>query len=89
MAEEKDKDILEAEFGDEEDQEVIFQIQMKVYDLFMRKWKDLIIVSAVVLFVVLIYSLYTSHIITEQQTQHAQVFKVKRNAPEKMSTPIV
>ena len=43
MAEEKDKDIIEAEFGDEEDQEVIFQIQMKVYDLFMRKWKDLIV----------------------------------------------
>jgi tetratricopeptide (TPR) repeat protein len=79
VAEERD-DLL-PEFDDNEE-DVLFQVQMRVYNLFMANWKKLLIVSAVFLTVVLVQGLYADHIQDKQRHSHGELMFVKTELPE-------
>jgi len=81
MAEERD-DLL-PEFDDNEE-DVLFQFRMKVYDLFMAHWKNLLIISGIFLLIVLVQGLYTEYVQEEQREIHRALLEVKTgdNFPE-------
>ena len=81
MSEDKNKaarDAILAEFGDEEEKDVIFQAQMKVYDLFMNHWKKLVAVSLVFLACVLVYGKWQDYKVDQQRDNHERIFNAKR-----------
>ena len=79
MAEERD-DFL-PEF-DDNDEDVLFQIQMKVYNVFMAHWKNLLGISVIFLLGVLVQGLYADHKQQEQRQAHGELLFVRSDLPE-------
>ena len=79
MAEEKDLEILEPEVSEEEEEkDLLFRLQMRVYDVFMRHWKKMLGVSIAFLSVVLVYSLWNDYVENTQREQASITFDIKR-----------
>ena len=80
MSDERQDDLL-PEF-DENEEDVLLQAQMWVYDLVVGQWKTLLIGFGSILLVVLVHGLYTDSITQAQREIHAQSALVKYELPE-------
>ena len=79
MAEEKDE--LLPEF-DENEEDVLLQAQMKVYNFIMGYWKQGLAVIGVVLLGVLGQGLYIEHIQDQQRSIHSDIEMIRADLPE-------
>ncbi len=80
MSDERQDDLL-PEFEDNE-QDVLLQVQMWVYNIVVGQWKKLLIGFGGILLIVLINGLYTDSVIESQRLVHAEVAMVKYELPE-------
>jgi len=80
MSDERQDDLL-PEFEDN-DEDVLLQVQMWIYNLVVGQWKKLLFVFGGVLLVVLVHGLYTDKVIQGQREVHAEVAMVKYELPE-------
>ena len=68
------------DFGDDE-QDVIFRSQMKVYELFMANWKRLLTIALIFLVGVLIYGLMENNHRDSQRSVHSELATISRSMP--------
>ena len=80
MSDERQDDLL-PEFEDN-DEDVLLQVQMWIYNLVVGQWKKLLIGFGGVLLVVLVHGLYTDSVVQSQRTVHAELAMVKYELPE-------
>ena len=79
MAEEIDE--LLPEF-DENEEDVLLQTQMKVYNFIMGYWKEGLGVIGILLLGILVQGLYVEHIQAEQRSVHSELEIVRSGLPE-------
>ena len=79
MSDERQDDLL-PEFEDN-DEDVLLQVQMWVYNI-VGQWKKLLMGFGGVLLIVLAHGLYTDSVIQSQRTVHAELAMVKYELPE-------
>ena len=80
MSDERQDDLL-PEFEDNEE-DVLLQAQMWVYNIVVGQWKKLLVVFGGILLIVLINGLYTDSVIQSQREIHAEVAMVKYELPD-------
>ena len=80
MSDERQDDLL-PEFEDN-DQDVLLQVQMWVYNIVVGQWKKLLIGFGGLLLIVLVNGLYTDSVTESQRLVHAEVAMVKYELPE-------
>lgn len=80
MSDERQDDLL-PEFEDNEE-DVLLQAQMWVYNIVVGQWKKLLMVFGGILLIVLVHGLYTDSVIQSQRAVHAEVAMVKYELPE-------
>ena len=80
MSDERQDDLL-PEFEDN-DEDVLLQVQMWVYNIVVGQWKKLLMGFGGVLLIVLAHGLYTDSVIQSQRTVHAELAMVKYELPE-------
>jgi len=80
MSEERSDDLL-PEFEDNEE-DVLLQAQMWVYNIVVGQWKKLLMVFGGVLVAVLVHGLYTDSVVQSQRAVHAEAAMVKFELPE-------
>ena len=71
MSDERQDDLL-PEFEDN-DEDVLLQVQMWIYNLVVGQWKKLLIGFGGVLLVVLVHGLYTDSVTQSQREVHAEL----------------
>ena len=79
MSEERD-DLL-PEF-DENEEDALLQVQMKIYNFIMGYWKKGLVVVGAILSVVLVRGLYFEHVQDVQRGFHKDIALVQSNLPE-------
>ena len=80
MSDERQDDLL-PEF-DDNDEDVLLQVQMWIYNLVVGQWKKLLFVFGGILLIVLVHGLYTDSVVQAQRAVHAEVAMVKYELPE-------
>ena len=80
MSDERQDDLL-PEFEDN-DEDVLLQVQMWIYNIVVGQWKKLLMGFGGVLLIVLAHGLYTDSVIQSQRSVHAEVAMVKYELPE-------
>lgn len=73
---------LMAEFGEEEEQDVLLQVRMGVYDFVVRNGRNILYSIGTFLLLVLIYGLWEGYQRDVQRTGHEAIFEVSLNAPK-------
>jgi predicted negative regulator of RcsB-dependent stress response len=73
---------LMAEFGEEEEQDVLLQIRMGVYDFVIRNGRNILYSIGTFLFLVLIYGLWQGYQRDIQRDGHEAIFEVTMKAPK-------
>jgi hypothetical protein len=68
------------DFGDDE-QDILFRSQMKVYDLFMTNWKNLLIGAMIILAGVMVYGLMENSHRDSQREVHSELASIARSMP--------
>lgn len=79
MAEERDE--LLPEF-DENEEDVLLQVQMKIYNFIMGYWKQGLMAIGVILLGVLGQGLYAEHVQDQQRSIHSDIEMIKADLPE-------
>jgi len=80
MSDERQDDLL-PEF-DENEEDVLLQAQMWVYNLVVGQWKTLLVGFGAILLVVLVHGLYTDSVVQAQREIYAEAALVKYELPE-------
>ena len=75
---------FEPEFDDEKD--ILFQTQMKVHQLLMAQWKNLLSIVVVFLVGVLIYGTWSNKVVEEQRSYHSDLAKIQKRLPNALAT---
>lgn len=71
-----------AEFGDDEEQDFIFQLQMRVYDFVVSNGRNLLYGIGIFLGLVLVYGLWQGHERQLQRDGHDAIFVVALDVPK-------
>ena len=80
MSEEKENDLMPE--WDENEEDVLLQGQMWVYNFFMGNWQKMLFVFGGILAVVLVHGIYTESVISAQREVHSEIALVKNELPE-------
>lgn len=80
MSEEKENELMPE--WDENEEDVLLQGQMWVYNFFMGNWQKMLVGFGGVLVIVLVHGIYTESIIASQRDVHSEIALVKNELPE-------
>lgn len=80
MSEEKENDLMPE--WDENEEDVLLQGQMWIYNFFMGNWQKMLFGFGGVLTIVLVHGIYTESVVSVQRDVHSEIALVKNELPE-------